>query len=396
MRSFCLKTNLLLSCVLGFGFAAAQTAPDDSAVYAERIIWGAKKTVLTMDFSAVDHPASVADCHPVFHTPPVRQDTTNTCWCFSGLSFVESELHRLNGLSIKLSEMYIVYWEYVEKARRWVREKGNSEFGEGSEQEAVLIRMKEYGAVPESDYTGLLNGQIKHNHVKLIRELQDFLAYLKAHDQWDEEYALANVRLILDRHLGRPPETVLADGKRMTPREFLEKKLRFPVDDYASFQSCMTDTFYTRGEFKVPDNWWHSREYWNVPLDDWMAAVTQAIRNGYSAAIGGDVSESGKDKDCGLAVVPSFDIPDPLIDQSSRELRIYNQTTGDDHGIHIVGTARAGDHDWFLIKDSGSGAHEGPYKGYSFYRDDFVKLKMLTFLVHRDAVKDLLRKCEKN
>jgi len=182
----------------------------------------------------------------------------------------------------------------------------------------------------------------------------------------------------------------------MTPRDFLGKKLRFPADAYVSFQSCMTDTFYTKGEFKVPDNWWHSGEYWNVPLNEWIAAITAAIRGGYSVAIGGDVSESGKDKDSGLAVVPTYDIPADRIDQSSRELRIDNRTTGDDHGIHIVGVFRTCGHDWFLIKDSGSGAHEGPYKGYSFYRDDFVKLKMLTFLVHRDAVKDLLRKCEKN
>jgi bleomycin hydrolase len=395
MRQILRNAQFVLVLTIGFGLAAAQTAPKDSAFYAEKVIWGAKKTVLTMDFSAVEHPASVADCNPVFHTPPIRQDTTNTCWCFSGLSFVESELHRLSGRSIKLSEMYVVYWEYVEKVRRWVREKGNSEFGEGSEQEAVLLRMKRYGIVPESDYTGLLNGQVKHNHVKLFRELQNFLGYLKQNDLWDEDYAAANARLILDRHLGRPPETILADGKRMTPKEFLEKNLRFPVDDYASFQSCMTDTFHTRGEFKVPDNWWHGVEYWNVPIDEWLDALTGAIRNGYSIAIGGDVSESGKDNDCGLAVIPSYDIPDSLIDQSSRELRITNATTGDDHGIHVIGTVRAGGHDWFLIKDSGSGANNGPFKGYSFYRDDFVKLKMLTFLVHRDAVKDLLRKCEK-
>jgi bleomycin hydrolase len=396
MRSFFMKMFPILACAVCLGSASAQTAPKDSAFYAEKIIWGAKKTVLTMDFSAMEHPASTAECSPVFHTPPIRQDTTSTCWCFSGLSFVESELHRLNGQSVKLSEMYVVYWEYVEKARRWVREKGNSEFGEGSEQEAVLLRMKEYGIVPESDYSGLLDGAVKHNHGKLFGELWEFLSYLKAHENWDEEYALANVRLILDRHLGKPPETILVGGKRMTPRDFFEKKLRFPVDAYVSFQSCMTDTFHTKGEFKVPDNWWHSAEYWNVPLDEWMAAITAAIRGGYSVAIGGDVSESGKDKDCGLAVIPTYDIPGDRIDQSSRELRIDNRTTGDDHGIHIVGTCRAGGHDWFLIKDSGSGAHEGPYKGYSFYRDDFVKLKMLTFLVHRDAVKDLLRTCEKN
>jgi bleomycin hydrolase len=121
--------------------------------------------------------------------------------------------------------------------------------------------------------------------------------------------------------------------------------------------------------------------------------LSDAIRNGFSAAIGGDVSEPGKDRDTGLCLIPTFDIPPGAINQSAREYRIDNGTTGDDHGIHLIGTASAGGHDWFLVKDSGSSGHEGPYKGYMFYRDDFVRLKMLTYTVHRDAVRSLLKKC---
>jgi bleomycin hydrolase len=372
---------------------AAQVATRDSAFYAEKVIWGKKKTVLTFDLSRIVHPATVADFNPVFHAPPVRQDTTSTCWCFSGTSLLESELFRLYGLKLKLSEMYTVYWEYVEKAKRFIRERGNSEFGEGSEQEAVMLRMKRYGAVRASDYTGLLNGAVKHNHEKLFSEMSKTLNFIKENGFWDEDVAVASIRAILDKHLGRPPDIIEVDGREMTPVEFLEKKLRLPLDDYVNFMSCLSDTFYLKREFKVEDNWWHSREYYNVPLDEWYAALKNAILAGYSVAIGGDVSEPGKDRDSGLCVIPDFDIPQPVIGQSAREFRIYNKTTGDDHGIHLVGFAKAGGRDWVLVKDSGSSGHEGPYRGYMFYRDDFIKLKMLTYTVHRDAVKALLKKC---
>jgi len=372
---------------------SAQVSDQDSAFYAKKVIWGKKKTVLTFDLLKVAHPAAVADFNPVFHTPPVQQDTSSTCWSFSGTSFLESELFRLHGLKVKLSEMHTVYWEYVEKAKRFIRERGNSAFGEGSEQEAVMLRMKQYGAVRASDYTGLMNGTARHNHERLFTELSKYLNFVKENGFWDEDVALASVRAILDRHLGKPPETIDVDGRRMTPAEYLEKKLRLPLGDYVNFMSCISDTFYAKAEFKVPDNWWHSREYYNVPLNDWYDGLRGAIRRGFSAAIGGDVSEPGKDRDSGLCLIPSFDIPAGAIGQSSREFRINNSTTGDDHGIHLIGAANSGGHDWFLIKDSGSSGHEGPYRGYMFYRDDYVRLKMLTFTVHRDAVGSLLKKC---
>jgi len=372
---------------------AAQIAIHDSAYYAEKVVRGKKETVLTFDLSGIVHPAAVAEFSPVFHNPPVKQDTTSTCWCFSGTSLLESELYRLHGLKLKLSEMYTVYWEYVDKARRFIREKGNSEFGEGSEQEAVMLRMKRYGAVRSPDYTGLLNGAVKHNHGKLFAEMSKTLNFIKENGFWDEDVAVASIRAILDKHLGRPPDVIEADGRKMTPIEFLERKLRLPLDDYVNFMSCLSDTFYLKREFKVSDNWWHSPEYYNVPLNEWYAALRDAILAGFSVAIGGDVSEPGKDRDSGLCVIPGFDVPQSSIDQSAREFRIHNQTTKDDHGIHLIGFSRAGGHDWFLVKDSGSSGHAGPYKGYMFYRDDFVKLKMLTFTVHRDAVKSLLKKC---
>jgi bleomycin hydrolase len=389
IRSITIR-NAFFTALLAGGILYGQAAKKDSAFYAEKKVYGKKKTVLTMDFSRIQKPASVEACKPVFHFPPVRQDTTNTCWSFSGISFLESEIFRIHRQKIKLSEMFTVYWEYVEKARRYVQKRGESEFPEGSEHEAVILRIKQYGTVPEEAYTGLLPGQARHNHNKMVKEMKGYLQYVKENGIWDEEQVVANIRMIQDRHMGKPPERVAAGGKTMTPKTYAEQVVRLPLDDYVNVMSFSSVPFYTKGEFKVADNWWHSAEYYNVPIGEWYGAIRQAIGKGCSVAIGGDVSEPGKSPENDLFIVPGFDIPGNGIDQSSREFRFTNATTQDDHGIHLVGWARAGGHDWFLIKDSGASAYDGKFKGYYFYRDDAVKLKMLTFMVHRDAVAGLI------
>jgi bleomycin hydrolase len=142
----------------------------------------------------------------------------------------------------------------------------------------------------------------------------------------------------------------------------------------------------------VPDNWWHSQEYHNVPIDEFYAAIKSAVMNGYSLTLAGDVSEAGLNSYEDVAIVPTFDCLPEMINQDSREFRFNNGTTGDDHGIHLVGYKKVGKDDWFLIKDSGGTGWRGEEKGYIFYRGDYIKLKMLAFMVHKDAVKDLLKK----
>ena len=93
---------------------------------------------------------------------------------------------------------------------------------------------------------------------------------------------------------------------------------------------------------------------------------------------GGDISEPGINGEDDIAIIPTFDIHPQLIDQDSREFRFSRKTSTDDHAIHAVGIKEAGDHTWFLIKDSGGSAQKGLFPGYYMYRDDYVKLKMLT------------------
>jgi len=348
---------------------------------------------LSLDFSGLDRPHSVADFQTQWHQPPKRQWWTNTCWCFSTTSFLESEVHRIHGRDLKLSEMYTVYWEYVEKVREFVRTKGASLVAEGSESNAVLARWRQYGIVPEKDFTGLKVGETVFIHQPLIDEITAYLDHVKKNQLWHEEQVLGSLRLILDKHLGKPPAKIKVDGREMTPQEYLKDIVKLDLEAYVEPMSTLSEPFWRNGEYKVPDNWWHSADYLNVPLEEWYLALKGAVQKGYTVAIGGDVSEPGYDGDHDVAIVPTYDIPQEAIDQSSREFRFNNHTTDDDHGLHIVGYVNRNGRDWFLVKDSSRSGQRG-VPGYYFYRDDYVRLKMLTFMVHRDAIKPLLDKAK--
>lgn len=348
------------------------------------------------DLSGMSFPNKVSYYKEEWHLPPVSQGNTNTCWCFSTTSFFESEVHRLTGQDVKLSEMFTVYWEYVERAKRFVAERGNSAFEEGSEANAVTRDFKKYGIVPKEVYTGMEPGRKFYTHEKLIGELQKYMENVKNTNAWDEAQVVATVKSILNHYMGVPPETFEWKGVKYTPKEFLNSYLKLQMDDYVDILSYLQQPFWEQVEYQVPDNWWHSKDYYNVPLEDYINAIKNAIKNHYTVAIGGDVSEAGFSRDTQVAIVPTFDIPDAQIDDNARQFRFSNGTTTDDHGLHLVGYYEKDGTDWFLIKDSGSGSRNGDEKapefGYYFFRGDYIKLKMMDFMVHKDAVKDLLKK----
>jgi bleomycin hydrolase len=346
------------------------------------------------DFTGLELPKSVSEFKSYWHTNPDgnSQGNTGTCWDYCGTSFFESEIYRLSKQKIKLSEMYTAYWEYVEKTKRFVRERGNSVFGEGSESENVTLNWKKYGVVPIESYTGLLPGQKFHDHSKMFDEMNAFLQSLKSSNNWNEELAVSTIKSIMNHYMGVPPTSVKVNGKELTPQEYVAQVLKINLDNYVQFISTTKFPFYQKAEFEVTDNWWHSDDYYNIPLDDFMAVIKKSIRNGYTVCIGGDVSEPGIDGFAEVAMIPEFDIPSDYINQDAREYRFVNGTTGDDHGIHLVGYKEQNGKDWYLIKDSGAGARNGNNKGYYFYHEDFVKLKMLSFMVCKDAVGDLLKK----
>ena len=351
---------------------------------------------LRFDTSKIVRPAGPAAFQQAWHFPPIPQYLSGTCWDFSTTSFMESEIKRLTGQEIKLSEMWTAYWEYVEKTKGYIRTRGNSEFGEGSESNAVTRIYTEYGVVPEEAYQGILAKDGRIDHAAMMKQMREFLGWCKDHNYWDEAFIVPTIRKILDLTMGTPPDTVQWQGETYTPKDFLAKVCKLHPEDYVSLMSTLSVPFWTHGEYKVPDNWWHDKSYVNLPLNVWYDAIVKAVKSGYTLVIGGDVSEPGYYGKENIAVVPSFDIPYPFIDQDARELRFYNHTSQDDHGIHLVGYTHFKNHDWFLIKDSARSSRWGKYKGYYMYRDDYVKLKMLTTTVHKDAIKDILAKTAAN
>ena len=392
MKIASLRTKFIIA-VLLIAFSASAKEKDQVIYKDRKNFYGRDTTVLSLDFSSIKYPASIDAFHPLFHLPPIRQDTTGTCWSFSAVSFFESELNRMHGLEIPLSRMYIVYWEYVEKVRRYVREKAESLVDQGSQHNAVIERMKQYGIVRQSDYSGLLEGRAAFDHRPLLREIRKYLDYVKENQLWHEDQVIANVKNILNRYMGEPPAAILFDGKEMSPLDFFQS-LDLPLDDYVLFMSFKKIPFWKKDAYDVPDNWWKSKEFHNVPLDDFYAGIKSAIKKGFSLALAGDVSEPGKDGYEDLAIVPTFDIPAEYINQDSREFRFNNKTSTDDHGVHLIGYTSFAGQDWFLIKDSSASAWKGRFLGYHFFSGDYIRLKILAFMVHKDGVPGLMEKFE--
>ncbi|MBL4624465.1 MAG: hypothetical protein JKY42_04930 [Flavobacteriales bacterium] len=352
----------------------------------------APSQVFKMDYSNYAVPKSKDEFTTVWCSAPISQGSTGTCWSFSTSSYFESEVYRTTKQEVKLSELYIVYWEYIEKAKYFVQTRGSSKFPEGSEANAVSRMMKKYGAMPWAVYNGLEEGQVFHDHVSLYDEMTAYLVTIKRDNNWNEAVAIGTIKSILNHHIGTPPASFNVGEKEMTPLQYLSDELKLNMDDYVNFMSLLEAPFYTKAEYDVPDNWWNSADYNNVPLTDFIDILKTSVKQGYSIAIGGDVSETGYSAKYDVAMIPTYDIPSEYINDEARQLRFSNGSTTDDHAIHIVGYKETKDDFWFLIKDSGSGARNGKNEGYYFYHEDFIRLKTMNFTIHKDAVTGILKK----
>ena len=415
-----MNRKLILTATLCFALAAvfAQTPKKDKATFIEykpgyyqnSILKGieeyqkkdeapAPKKSFKIDFTGMDVPTSVDQFAKQWHNEPISQGNTGTCWCFSATSFYETEINRTTKQNIKLSEMYTVYWEYVEKAKRFVKERGNSLFDEGSEGNAVNRIWRTYGIVPLKDYTGMKTSQTFHSHAAMCEEMKTYLASVKTAAAWNEDQVIATIKSILNSYMGAPPTKINVNGTDMTPQEYLKNVTKLNLDDYVDLMSLVAKPYWEKCEYEVGDNWWHSKDYANIPLDIWIAIMKKSLKTGFTVAIGGDVSEPGFESYAQVAVVPSFDIPSEYIDENARQMRFNNGATTDDHGMHVVGYYEKDGKTWFLVKDSGAGsrnAGKGSKNfGYYFFHEDFMKLKMMDFVVHKDMLTDVLSKLKK-
>ena len=286
-------------------------------------------------------------------TPVKNQARTGTCWDFATTSFVETELLRTGKGVYDLSEMYVVRYAYEDKADWYVREHGMANFGPGGQAHDVMDQIKKHGMVPENFYKGIQYGRESHNHSELQAVLGNFLdGVLKARQMtpvWKAAFSS-----IIETYLGKVPESFSINGKEMTPMEFT-KYLNFNPDDYIELTSYTHHPFYQKFILEVPDNW-ANEEYYNVPEDDLMAVINQALQNGFSVAWDGDVSDKGFSHKKGLAILPVKDWADmdteeqdsvfthPVegrkIMQTDRQKSFDNFKTTDDHLMHITGMVK--------------------------------------------------------
>ena len=340
-----------------------------------------------------------------------NQYRSGTCWCFSALSFVESEILRTKGYELDLSEMFVVGKSYRDRAVKYVRLDGHLNFAAGSSFGDVLHVINDYGIVPQDAMPGFNYGTTLPEHNELDAVLKGYVDAVKKNPNKKLSTAwLRGFDDIVEEYLGEYPATFTVDGVEYTPESFREH-IGFNYDDYVNITSFTHHPFYEPFIIEVCDNWrWDSA--YNLPMDEMMEVMYNAIDNGYTIAWGSDVSEKGFTRD-GLAVMPveekkavagsdqerwvgkSADAPkeevkaelpqEMVITQEMRQEGYDRKTTTDDHGMHIYGLAKdQNGTNYFMVKNSWG--ETGKYKGTWYASDTFVRYKTLNIVVHKDAL----------
>ena len=310
-----------------------------------------------------------------------NQAMSSTCWSFATVSFFESELLRMGKGEYDLSEMFYVRKAYPIKAYNYYHFQGNSNFGAGGQAHDVTILFKEYGAMPESAYSGLKNKE-NHDHLEMDDALVNIMKPVvkmspgEAGEKW--KYSLDST---MDVYLGKLPQTFSYDGKNFTPQSFAAS-LGLDADNYVELTSYSRHPFYKQFVLEVPDNWMFEK-YYNLPVDELMSVMDNSINKGYTFCWDGDVSdETSFAYNGGVATIEN---EKNKVTQEDRQKAFEDFSVTDDHLMHINGLARSDDGGKYYLTKNSWGDKKGN-KGYWFMSENFVRLKTIAILVHKDAI----------
>ncbi len=349
-------------------------------------------------------------------TPVKDQHRSGTCWSFSGLSLLESEMLRLGKPVVDLSEMFIVWLTYSEKAVKFVRTHGSLNFSAGGAFHDVTNMISKYGIVPEPAYTGLQYGEEKHVHGEMDRVLREFAEAVvenknnKLSTAWREAFTST-----LNSYLGEIPNKFMYEGVQYTPQSFAENFIGLDLDDYIELTSYTHHPFYSKFILEIPDNWSWDAIY-NVPMNELEETIDYALDNGYTVAWAADVSEKGfASSNKGVAVIPAAPVkdmtnaeisrweslpererenelykleqtvPELEITQEMRQEAFDNFQTTDDHGMHITGYAK----DQFgniFYKVKNSWGDYNKYNGYLYVSKPYMRYKTMSIMLHKEAI----------
>ena len=358
-----------------------------------------------------------------------NQHRAGTCWCYSGLAYIEAELLRMNKGEYDFSEMYIVENTYNDRAMAAIRTSGDVSFSQGGSFYDVIYGMKAFGLVPEEEMRpGVMYGDTLSDHSELSAVTN---AMVKAIAKGDlkklqsspdgQLLCMKAIRAVHAIYLGEMPEKFNYKGREYTPKSFYES-LGLNPDDYVSITSYTHHPFYEKFVLEIQDNWRWAQVY-NLPIDEMMQVMDNAIANGYPIAWGSDVSEQGFRMGVrkGFCVLPATEVnaamgsdmahwtgmkakaiqdeaakhptPQRWVTQEERQMAYDNRETTDDHGMLIYGTAKDQmGNEYYMVKNSWGTDFE-PYHGMFYASKAFVRYKTMNFIVHKDALpKDIKKK----